>query len=163
MSNIVPIKTKKETLQASEKKWGRQVMKVGFNIVPSIIFKAQQRLGLTSQQLVVLLHLSDYWWDANRDPWPSVTTLAARMGLGRRQVQKIIADLETAGLVKRVERTAKHKGKLSNAYDLSGLVKKLKELAPEFLEADKQAQTLQKEVETPVRLRTKKKKAKSDE
>ncbi len=158
MNRIAPIKSEKNNPQESEKKWGKNVMRVGFAILPSLIFKAQQRLGLTSQQLVVLLHLSDYWWEADRAPWPSVTTLANRMGLQRRQVQRIITDLETAHLVKRIERKDKHKGKLSNAYDLSGLVKKLKELAPEFLEIDKKTKNLKKELEIPKSLRTTKKK-----
>ena len=157
MNNVVQIAPKKETLQASEKKWGKQVIKVGFNVVPSLLFRAQQRLGLTPQQLVVILHLTDFWWEYGRKPWPSVNTLAERMGLKRRQVQRITAELETAGLIKRVERTAKHKGKLSNEYDLSGLVKKLNELASEFLEADKKAKEIKKEVATPKRLRSQKK------
>jgi predicted transcriptional regulator len=153
MSNVVQIKPKKDTLQVSEKKWGKQVIKVGFNIVPSLLFRAQKRLGLTSQQLVVLLHLTDFWWEYGRSPWPSVNTLAERMGLKRRQVQRIMTELEKAGLVERIGRTAKHKGKLSNAYDLSGLVSRLKELAPEFLEADKKAKELKKEVAIPKQYR----------
>jgi len=34
-----------------------------------------------------------------------------------------------------IYRHAEHKGKLSNEYDLSGLVEKLKKLAPEIIEA----------------------------
>lgn len=75
------------------------------------------------------------------------------MGLKRRQVQRIMTELEKAGLVERIGRTAKHKGKLSNAYDLSGLVSRLKELAPEFLEADKKAKELKKEVAIPKQYR----------
>jgi len=43
-----------------------------------------------------------------------------------------MAELEKMGLVARRERRGAHRGKLSNEYDLSGLVKRLKELAPEF-------------------------------
>lgn len=153
MSNVVQMTPKKNTVQASEKKWGKMVMKVGFNIIPSLLLRAQQRLGLSSQQLVVLLHLSDFWWEYDRKPWPSVNTLAERMGLKRRQVQRITADLEKAGLIQRIGRTATHKGKLSNAYDLSGLVKKLDELAPEFIEADNRAKEIKKEVTIPKGMR----------
>jgi hypothetical protein len=40
--------------------------------------------------------------------------------------------LEKMGLVKRIARTAPHLGKLSNEYDLSRLVERLKEMEPEF-------------------------------
>lgn len=162
MSNVVPIKPKK-TEQESQKKWGKKVMSIGFDILPSLLFKAQRRLGLTSSQLVVLLHLANHWWDANNNPWPSVTTIAERMGIQRRQVQKIMKDLETAGLVQRIERRARHRGKLSNEYDLSGLVKKLKEIAPDFIEAEKEAKTIKDNASKPKMMRKKKVKKEDNE
>lgn len=62
--------------------------------------------------------------------------MSDRLGLGPRQIQRYIAELEAAGLVKRIERRAAHRGKLSNEYDLSGLVDRLKKLAPEIQEAN---------------------------
>jgi len=146
MTNASPQNTKKETQQASEKKWGKEVMKVGFNIIPALLLRAQRRLGLNSTQLNLLLHLTDYWWSADRMPYPTIDTLGERMGLKHRQVQRIITELENAGLIRRVERFAPHKGKMSNEYNLSGLVKKLREIAPEFLEADEQAKEARSKV-----------------
>ena len=51
---------------------------------------------------------------------------------GQRQLQRHIAELERAGLVRRIERRAPNKGKLSNEYDLSGLVTRLAAIEPEF-------------------------------
>ena len=112
-------------------------------------FRAQRRLRLTPTQLAVLMHLADYWWDVDRKPYPSKQTLAERLGKSPRQVQRIIAELEAAGLVERVERRAAHKGKLSNIYDLSGLVKRLKELEPEFREVEEEVRSRRKEVARP--------------
>lgn len=131
---VIPIRAKSDSL-ASEKKWGKAVMKLGFSILPSLIFRAQRRLGLNPTQLVILLQIADYWWDQGRKPYPSKATLGARVGLSPRHIQRIIAELEEAGLVKRIERHARHRGKLSNEYDLSGLVERLKQLEPEFREA----------------------------
>lgn len=50
-----------------------------------------------------------------------------------------MAELEDMGLVKRNPRASVLKGKLSNEYDLSGLVARLKELAIEFRAADEEA------------------------
>jgi DNA-binding transcriptional ArsR family regulator len=146
----MPVKQSKkpirETQQASEKKWGKAVMKVGFNIFPSLILKAQTRLGLNPTQLALLLHLTDFWWDVNRLPWPSVKTLSERTGLSTRQVQRHLSELETCGLITRIERRAKHKGKMSNEFSFAGLVEKLNEFAPEFLAAEEEAKEARSKV-----------------
>ena len=118
--------------QSSERKWGKKVIDLGFCIVPSLLLRAQQRLGLNPTQLAVLLQLCDFWWEEARKPHPGVKTLAQRLSLSERQVRRYIADLEEAGLVQRIERYAGHGGKQTNIYDLSGLVKRLKELEPDF-------------------------------
>lgn len=129
-------------LKASERKWGRAVMKLGFTILPSLIFRAQARLGLSPTHLAVLLQIADYWWEKERNPYPGMTALGERLDLSPRQVRRHIADLEKAGLVQRIERRAAHRGKLTNLYDLSGLVEKLTKLEPEFREAQENRRKL---------------------
>lgn len=128
----------------TDAKWGREVMSIGFCIVPSLLLRAQQRLGLNPTQLAVLLQLADFWWDEARKPYPSKAALGERLGLSPRQIQRYIAELEKAGLVARVPRTAEHKGKLTNEYDLSGLVQKLQSIAPEVVQAKKDAKRVTK-------------------
>jgi predicted transcriptional regulator len=144
-AEIVPIRPAKAK-QESEKKWGKQVMKLGFCIVPSLLLRAQRRLGLNPTQLAVLMQLTDYWWDKERKPYPSKKALSERLGIGPRQVQRYLAELETAGLIQRIERRAAHKGKLSNYYDLSGLVERLKALEPEFREVQEETKTMRRQV-----------------
>ena len=127
-----PPRPPKSATKASEEKWGAAVIKLGFCLVPSLLLRAQQRLKLNPTQLAVLMQLGDYWWDPARKPYPSKKTLAQRLGLSARQVQRHIADLEQAGLVTRIERRGSDGGKLTNTYDLSGLVGRLQELEPEF-------------------------------
>ena len=134
-ATVLPIRRVAKPDQASDKKWGKAVMKHGFCIIPSMLLRAQQRLGLNPTQLAVLLQIADYWWQADRKPYPSKQTLHERLGISPRQIQRYIADLEEAGLIKRVERRASNGGKLSNEYDLSGLVERLKKLAPDLDEA----------------------------
>lgn len=131
---------------SSERKWGKKVIELGFCIVPSLLLRAQQRLGLNPTQLAVLLQLCDFWWEEARKPHPGVKRLAERLSLSERQVRRYIAELEQAGLVQRVERRAAHGGKQTNIYDLSGLVKKLKELEPEFREVEDEAKEERKAV-----------------
>ncbi|WP_051882346.1 helix-turn-helix domain-containing protein [Parvularcula oceani] len=138
---------KPKASRASERKWSKPVMDIGFCIVPSLLLRAQGRLGLNPTQLAVLLQLCDFWWDEARKPYPSKDTLSERLGISPRQIQRYIAELEDAGLVKRIERHhAGHGGKLSNMYDLSGLVERLKVLAPEFRQADEEAREARKAV-----------------
>jgi len=135
-----------KTNKASADKWGQQVIELGFCLVPSLLLRAQQRIGLNPTQLAVLLQLCDFWWDKERKPFPSKETLAQRLSLSERQVQRYIAELEQAGLVQRIERRSTNGGKLSNTYDLSGLVKRLQDLEPEFREAEESAKAARKAV-----------------
>jgi predicted transcriptional regulator len=145
-ADIVPLVTSTKSAKASEKKWGKKVMKLGFSIVPSLLLRAQQRLGLNPTQLAVLLQLADYWWDAERKPYPTKKALSERLGIGPRQLQRYIAELEEAGLVKRIARHAAHKGKQSNYYDLSGLVERLKALEPEFRQVQEETREMRRQV-----------------
>lgn len=126
---------KAKSSRVADEKWGKEVMKAGFCLIPSLLLRCQQRLGLNPTQLAVLLQLADFWWEASRKPYPSKQTLSDRLGLSTRQIQRYMAELEQAGLLTRIVRSADDNGKLSNEYDLSGLVKKLNELAPEVLKA----------------------------
>lgn len=139
-----PDAAKKETNETS-KKWGLPVLDLGFTIVPSLLLKAQARLDLTAQELVVLLQIIDHWWDADNWPYPGKAILAERLNLSTKQIQRHTASLEKKGILTKKQRYgAKHKGKLSNEYNLSGLVSKLKELEPEFTEAKNAQRALSK-------------------
>lgn len=148
-ANVVALKPKADSRKASEKKYGKPVMDLGFCIVPSLLMQAQARLGINPVQFNIIMHLADIWWDAAHRPWPKKQLLAERMGMSERQVQRQIAELESAGLVQRIERTRPGRGKTSNEYDLSGLVKKLQALEPEFAEAKKENQKRRKNVALP--------------
>ncbi|MFI4994882.1 MAG: helix-turn-helix domain-containing protein [Hyphomicrobiales bacterium] len=137
-------------------KWGQDVWELGFNSIPAILFHGQRRLGLSlPNHMCVLLQLTDFWWDAGRKPFPSKRELSIRMKLSERQVQRIIADLEMKGYVQRIERRLPKRGKTSNEYDLSGLVKALAKLAPEFKQAREDAKARRAELATPIHLRRK--------
>lgn len=135
IEKVVALPLRPTSSKTADRKWSKQVMQLGFCIIPSLLLRAQQRLGLNPTQLAVLLQLADYWWDESRKPYPSKQALSERLGLGERQIQRHIADLEAAGLVTRIQRTAENGGKLSNEYDLSGLVARLAKLAPEVAAA----------------------------
>lgn len=148
-TTTAPPHSSKAAGRASEEKWGAAVMKLGFCIVPSLLLRAQRRLKLSPIQLAVLLQLCDYWWDSARKPYPSKDSLAQRLGLSARQVQRHIAILEQAGLVRRIPRNGSNGGKLSNTYDLSGLVARLQELEPEFRAVEEENRKRRRAVSWP--------------
>ena len=92
--NVIQLRPRRETGRASEKKWGKEVIALGFCIVPSLLLRAQNRLGLNPTQLAVLLQLCDFWWERERKPYPSKAVLAERLSLSSRQVQRYIVSAE---------------------------------------------------------------------
>lgn len=139
--------TKSKDRRIASEKWGTKVMDVGYCIIPSILLRAQKRLGLNPTQLAIILQLADYWWEPTRKPYPGKKALSERLGIGERQIQRYIAELENAGLVTRISRfDDSHKGRLTNKYDLTGLVKKIKELEPEFTSLAKENEQKQRQI-----------------
>jgi predicted transcriptional regulator len=113
-------------------RWPESVMARGYTMVPSILLWGQGALGLKPDEFNVLLQLVSHWWTKSQNPHPSKETIARRMGKNARTVQRHLTTLENAGFIKRETRFKLHKGQDSNGYDLRGLVKKLKEIAPDF-------------------------------
>jgi hypothetical protein len=120
------------TMQTFADKWGADVMRHGFCVVPSLLLDAQARLGIDAEQLAVLVHLAHHWCQPEGTPYPSRRRLAETFGVTDRTYRLWISDLERKGLVQRVERRDPHHRRLTNFYDLSGLVARLKELEPTF-------------------------------
>lgn len=123
----------------SDKKWGKAVMALGYCIFPSILLQTQGRLGLSAQEMIVLLQLVEHWWKADGQVFPSKETIAERVGLSGKQVQRHIRALEGRGFLRRNARFRSGGGQLSNHYDLGGLVEKLKSLEPGITRARKLA------------------------
>ena len=66
---IRPTGATTERTRESEKKWGKNVIALGFCVVPSLLLRAQQRLGLNPDTACVLMQLCDFWWDSDRKPF----------------------------------------------------------------------------------------------
>lgn len=118
-------------------KWGGRVAGRGFTQIPNYLLLLNQFLieekRLKPAELLVLLQLVGAWWQKDELPFPSLRTLAARVGISERQAQRSVNQLEKLNLIKRVRR---YKGKnsmlASNAYDLAPLVEFLAEVSKAF-------------------------------
>lgn len=118
-----------ESTNVMAERWGKDVVKLGFTYVPSVLLRGQERLGIDAVELAVLLHLLDHWWANANMPFPSKRRLAERLGVSSKTVQRAMGRLETAKLIRRVARHATTGGQTSNAYDLSPLIAQLKDIA----------------------------------
>lgn len=132
-NKVVPLFTQQDKKE-SEKKWGKAVMAHGYCIFPSILLQAQSRLGVSAQEMAVLLQLAEHWWRAESKVFPKKDVIAARVGLSTRQVQRHIQRLEELKLVQRKERYRSGL-RTSNEYDLKGLVTKLGAIEPDIAKA----------------------------
>jgi len=115
--------------------------------VPSILFWAQGRLGLSTEQFTILMQLADIWWDAGEAPFPTKQLLADRIGMGARQVQRHLTALEDGDFIKRIERFRGPKNQIANGYEMRGLVRKLTTLEPEFRKMIEAKKTRRKKIE----------------
>lgn len=96
----------------------------GFQAVPDLLLKHQDRLGLSPTNLVVLLNVLMHWWYPDQKPFPRSTTIAKRMGLSPRAVQRSLQKLQRLGLL---TRQSSEEG--PPYFDPEPLVTKLVELA----------------------------------
>ena len=112
-------------------RWGASVTTgaAGFTAVPSVLIRYQSTIGLSSTELVVLLNLITHWWRAEELPYVRTTTIANRMDVDRRTVERALQSLEARGLIRRLP-GEKHKDRLTvRRFDLAGLVDTLTGIA----------------------------------
>lgn len=73
----------------------------GFVAVPVALLRLQSKYNLTPTDMRVLINLLAHWWDPARAVYPRSTTIAKRMGVDKRTIQRATHKLESAGLLTR--------------------------------------------------------------
>lgn len=102
-------------------KWGDAVGEgSGFVAVPLPLLRLQAKLGLTPTDMLVLVNMLAHWWNPSAAVFPRTSTIARRMGVNDRTVQRSIGKLTRLGLA---ERGTDEKGR--RTLQFSGLVKRL--------------------------------------
>jgi predicted transcriptional regulator len=108
-------------------KW-QEAAKAGFQLLPDLLLRHQADLGLTATDLVVLINLTMHWWYPDQRPFPRSSSIAKRMGIDRRTVQRSLAKLSEKGLVEKVTENLGD-GSKRQVCDLTGLQQCLSDLA----------------------------------
>jgi DNA-binding transcriptional ArsR family regulator len=118
-----------EDAKANTEKWG-EALAGGFVVIPSALLRYQSELKLDNGEMLVLMNLFMHWWKANDLPFPHTSTLAKRMGVTRRTVQRHVESLERKELIRRVWDTQPNPAaRLKSArYDLRGIADRLRVL-----------------------------------
>lgn len=137
------------TKSSTERIFGTKVLSHGYTGVPNILLRAQKRLGITPTQLNIIVQLLGYYYDPLRPPFPTKRDLAQRIGITEQTLRINIKALEDVGLITREQWKTAAGDYGSNRYHMTGLVKKLKELEPDFEEERKERQEASKLTETP--------------
>lgn len=151
LSNVIPLKAHTKAERAKAKtRWSDAALERGYSPVPVVLLWGQAKLGLTPEEMNVLLQLISHWWFGGNDPYISKDRIAQRMGKHPRTVQGYLTSLEDKGFIRRIQRYKVNKGQDANGYDLSGLVAKLEAIAPEFKKVAEQNKLRRGRVEKPT-------------
>lgn len=112
-------------------KWGGEAMALGWVALPTSLLFLQSQLGISPTGLNIIIQLIMHWWSAEERPHPSQESIAGRMGVSQRTVQREIAELVRMGIIRKQNSPVRHpKYKGRNLYDLTPLVALLNENTP---------------------------------
>lgn len=109
-------------------RFGDEVLQRGHTAVPNLVLNYYACLGLSPAEMLFTIHVWQHWW-TERDPHPSLRTIAGRMGVSGRQAKRYVEALERKGFLHVVERFALHGGQLTNEFDYSPLIRAVVEAA----------------------------------
>lgn len=108
------------------------VAAAGYQPLPDVLLFHQHELGLSSEELNVALHILAHWYAPERLPFPSAKTIARRMGVGERTIERYLTQLRQKGYLVKYRRP---KGaRVRKGHDLTPLIKRLEPLAHKRLE-----------------------------
>ena len=108
-------------------KWGDAVA-AGYQVLPDALLRGQKLLNLTATDIVVIANLNQAWWYEDRLPYLQPQTIAKRMGVSERSVQRSLSRLRERGFLQQ-SRKKQDDGTVRYYHDLSGLRMQLEQLA----------------------------------
>lgn len=123
--------------------WGPHATHHGWTAVPNSLLMLQAELKVSPTDFCILLNVLMHQWptDGKSFSFPAIDTIAKRIGVSRRTVQRGINKLESLGLIKK-EQTSRNnrltKGK--NIIDTQLLKNKISNLSEDIIEKEKRKQ-----------------------
>ncbi len=103
-------------------RFGEEILARGHTAIPNLVLNYYVPLGLTGPELLFTIHVWQHWW-SDRDPYPSLRTIAARMGISVRQAKRYVESLEGKGFLRVIERFLPDGSQTTNEFDYSPLIR----------------------------------------
>ena len=97
----VPAESETTSVSVADKWQGAVTQGSGFVAVPMALLRLQSKYGLSPTEMLVLINLLAHWWDPTRTVFPRTTTIADRMGVDKRTIQRATNKLIRTGLLSR--------------------------------------------------------------
>ena len=96
---------KKESLITTH--WGDDATLHGWTAVPNSLLMLQGDLGIGSTEMCILLNILMHQWPESGESisFPSIGTIASRMGVSKRTIQRGVSNLEALGILTRYQST----------------------------------------------------------
>lgn len=113
-SNIEAVVSRSNPITPITSKWGDAVA-AGFTTVPNALIKYQSQLGITQNEMAVILNLIIHWWYRDKLPFPTTRNISKRSGLALRTVQRALKSLVAKGFIQKINQEDKI------VYDFEGL------------------------------------------
>jgi len=105
-------------------KWGEDTLRAGYRIIPDSLIRHFRHMGMSVTDLAVVLNLVIHWWGADRGPFPEVATIARRLDVDPRTVQRSLNRLRAKQLIRWTRSDIN--GNSRRQYDLKPLAEALR-------------------------------------
>jgi DNA replication protein len=106
-------------------RFGDELMQDGFTAIPNLVLDHYAELGITPAEMLWTIHVWEYWW-TRRDPYPSLTSIADKMGVSRRQSQRYAESLREKGFLETNVRILGGVGQSTNEYDFTPMLRAIR-------------------------------------
>src|SRR5947207_1109052 len=77
-----------------EARWGDIILDAGHTAIPNLLIELYTELGITNQEMMFIIHIFNYRW-TKKNPFPAIATIARKMGVDDRTIQRYIKRLKT--------------------------------------------------------------------
>src|SRR5262245_41612717 len=109
-------------------RFGVELLEDGHTAVPNLVLNHYAKLGVSRAEMMFTTHIWQYWW-TEKQPYPSLQSVADKMQVSRRQVRNYAQSLKAKGLLQVHERYAPGLGQVTSEYDFSTLFARILEVA----------------------------------
>lgn len=96
MFTSAPVPNSQPQQARPAEKWGIAATP-GWQPLPDVLLHNQAKLGLSPTDMLVLVNVLSHWWYVEEKPFPRVTTIAKRMNVTTRTVQRSLQKIIDKG------------------------------------------------------------------